>query len=61
MADGFERLCNIFIKHLDPWFLYILKMYHSKFKALLFWFFGDFRCDALLFMVIHVVYKYKNR
>ena len=29
--------------------------------ALLFWFFGDFRCGALLFMVIHVVYKYKNR
>ena len=28
--------------------------------ALLVWFFGDFRCDALLFMVIHVVYKYKN-
>ena len=23
--------------------------------------FGDFRCDALLFMVIHVIYKYKNR
>ena len=22
--------------------------------ALLFWFFGDFRCGALLFMVIHV-------
>ena len=29
--------------------------------ALLFWFFGDFRCGALLFMVVHVVYKYKNR
>ena len=29
--------------------------------ALLFWFFGDFRCDALLFMVINVIYKYKNR
>ena len=27
--------------------------------ALLFWFFGDFRCGALLFMVIHVIYKYK--
>ena len=26
--------------------------------ALLFWFFGDFRCGALLFMVIHVIYKY---
>ena len=25
--------------------------------ALLFWFFGDFRCGALLFMVIHVIYK----
>ena len=29
--------------------------------ALLFWFFGDFRCGALLSMVIHVTYKYKNR
>ena len=29
--------------------------------ALLFWFFGDFRCGALLFMVIDVIYKYKNR
>ena len=29
--------------------------------ALLFWFFGDFRCGALLFMVIHIIYKYKNR
>ena len=28
--------------------------------ALLFWFFGDFRCGALLFMVIHVIYKYEN-
>ena len=24
--------------------------------ALLFWFFGDFRCGALFFMVVHVVY-----
>ena len=23
--------------------------------------FGDFRCGALLVMVIHVIYKYKNR
>ena len=29
--------------------------------ALLFWFFGDFRCGALLFMVIHVIYKYNYR
>ena len=28
--------------------------------ALLFWFFGDFRCGALLFMVIHVVCGYKG-
>ena len=27
--------------------------------ALLFWFFGDIRCGALLFMVILVIYKYK--
>ena len=35
-------------------------MYRPK-AALLFWFFGDFRCGALLFMVIHVIYKYENR
>ena len=25
--------------------------------ALLLWFFGDFRCGAMLFVVIHVIYK----
>ena len=29
--------------------------------ALLFWFFGDFRCGVRLFTVIFVIYKYKNR
>ena len=29
--------------------------------ALLFWFFGDFRCGALLYMVILVIYEYTNR
>ena len=29
--------------------------------ALLFWFFDDFRYGAMLFMVIHVIYKYKNK
>ena len=35
---------------------------HSNFiagrpkAALLFWFFGDFRCDVLLYMVILVIY-----
>ena len=29
--------------------------------ALLFSFFGDLRCGVLLFMVILVIYKYKNR
>ena len=29
--------------------------------ALLFWFFSDLRCGVLLFMVILVIYKYKNR
>ena len=28
--------------------------------ALLFWFFGDFRCGVVFFMVIFVKYKYKN-
>ena len=32
---------------------------HPK-AALLFWFFGDFRYGVLLFMVILVIYKYKN-
>ena len=25
------------------------------------WLSDDFRCGALLFMVIHVIYKYKNK
>ena len=29
--------------------------------ALLFWFFDGFRCGASLFVVIHVIYKYKNK
>ena len=29
--------------------------------ALLFWFFGDFRCGVVLYMVILVIYEYKNR
>ena len=29
--------------------------------ALLFWFFGDFRGGVSLFIVIRVIYKYKNR
>ena len=29
--------------------------------ALLFWFIGDFRCGVLSFMLILVIYKYKNR
>ena len=27
--------------------------------SLLFWFFSDFRCGALLFMVILVIYKFR--
>ena len=30
-------------------------------SAFLFWFFGDFRCGAFFFVVIHVIYKCKNR
>ena len=29
--------------------------------ALLFWLFSDFRCGVPLFIVILVIYKYKNR
>ena len=29
--------------------------------ALLFLFFSDFRCDVSLFIVIRVIYKYRNR
>ena len=28
--------------------------------ALLFWFFGDFRCAVSIFIVIIVIYKYRN-
>ena len=50
-------------------FIYIIILYRTPVifiagrakAALLFWFFGDFRCGALLFMVINVIYKYKNR
>ena len=33
---------------------------HPK-VALLFWLFSDFRCGVPLFIVILVIYKYKNR
>ena len=29
--------------------------------AALFWFFGDFKCGMLLFFVLLVIYKYRNR
>ena len=29
--------------------------------ALLFWFFGGYRCGVPLFIVMLVIYKYKNR
>ena len=29
--------------------------------ALLFWFFGDFICGVPLYIIILVIYKYKNR
>ena len=29
--------------------------------ALLFWFYSDFRCGVSLFIVIHVIYKYRYR
>ena len=29
--------------------------------ALLVWFFGDFRWGVLIFIVIRVIYKYRNR
>ena len=29
--------------------------------ALLFWFFGDLRCGVSLFIIILVIYKYRNR
>ena len=48
------------IYFLNQW-LDVLQMFCRLVLALLFWFFGDFRCGALLFMVIHVIYKYKNR
>ena len=41
-------------------YLWLFTLYSRPKAALLFWFFGDFRCGALLFMVILVIYKYKN-
>ena len=52
--DVINLACLKYIKH-------FLKYIKASKAALLFWFFGDFRCGALLFMVIHVIYKYKNR
>ena len=43
------------------------RLQHSNFiagrpkAALLFWFFSDIRCGVQLFIVILVIYKYKNR
>ena len=36
------------------------RMDRNGLAALLFWFFGNFSCGALLFMVIHVIYTYKK-
>ena len=30
-------------------------------RSSVFWFFGDFRCGMLFFMVVLVIYRYKNR
>ena len=74
---GLQKICNAFCRsseffgYANYLVLYLFpfpKMtYPSNFiadrpkAALQFWFFGDFRCGALLFMVILVIYKYKNR
>ena len=49
-----------YLTHIDTIAAYILNRFILQ-GILLFWFFGDFRCGALLFMVIHVIYKYKNK
>ena len=37
--------------------------YHfaGSLKGLFFWFFSDFRCGVLLFIVLLVIYQYRNR
>ena len=38
----------------------LIKLNNTPFKTSNGLFFGDFRCGVLLFMVILVIYKYKN-
>ena len=40
---------------------YNLTMTGRPKAALRFWFFGDFGCGASIFIVIRVIYKYRNR
>ena len=57
----FSRVINLILRGLT-WKTVLAGHIAGRPKAaLLFWFFGDFRCGALLFMVIHVIYKYKNK
>ena len=58
MSGRSVNLTTLFLSRLRPSVIFIAGRPKA---ALLFWFFGDFRCGALLFMVIHVIYKYKNR
>ena len=47
--------------HDQPGQTWCTSVAHSDIYLVEVWFFGDFRCGTLLFMVIHVIYKYKNR
>ena len=58
MSGRSVNLTTLFLGRLSPPVIFIAGRPKA---ALLFWFFGDFRCGALLFIVIHVIYKYKNR
>ena len=50
-------LCTLFDEAL---YLYQI-FFYGKIVCFFVEFFGDFRCGALLFMVIHVIYKYGNK
>ena len=56
IAESIQRR-PVNLKSLDNWVF----IAGRPGAALVFWFFVDYRCGALLFMVINVIYEYKNR
>ena len=50
-----------FLNTVFPILMYIFPVLYSTTVDSLFWFFGGFRCGVPLFIVMLVIYKYKNR